>query len=165
MKARSIGRLVGIALAAVAAAACARGPVTGRVTMPGQPESGLRMSWESGLFGESGSMAATMPDGERFKGTYQVVRANTPRSALPAAWTGDEPIEHQGQIDGTYWAAGVDHMAFVSTHRDRAIGTLKGDRGATMLCRFNLMDAAAGIGGGGTGECQTSRGARITAQF
>jgi hypothetical protein len=56
-------------------------------------------------------------------------------------------------------------VAFVSTHRDNAIGTLKGDRGTTMLCRFNLLDAAGGMGGGGTGACQTSRGARITAQF
>jgi hypothetical protein len=154
-----------IALVATALMACARGPLTGRVTMPGQPQSVLVMSWESGLFGESGTLAATMPDGEQFKGTYQVVRAGMPRSALPAAWTGDEPIERQGQIDGTYWAAGADHLAFVSTHRDKAIGTLKGDRGATMLCRFALLDAAGGMGGGGSGECQTSRGARITAQF
>jgi hypothetical protein len=165
MRPRIGSRIVGIALAAVAAAGCAKGPVTGRVTMPGQPESGLTMSWESGLFGESGTMAAVMPDGERFKGTYQVVRADTPRSALPAAWTGDEPIQAQGQIDGTYWAAGADHVAFVNAHRDRAIGTLKGDRGSTMLCRFTLLDAAGGMGGGGSGQCQTSRGARITAQF
>lgn len=165
MDRRSAGLIVGIAIAAVAAVGCGKGPVTGLVTMPGQSESGLTMSWESGLFGESGTMAATMPDGERFKGTYQVVRANLPRTALPPAWTGEEPIEHQGQIDGTYWAAGADHVAFVSTHRDNAIGTLKGERGTTMLCRFNLLDAAGGMGGGGTGACQTSRGARITAQF
>ena len=158
-------RIVGFVLAAIAVAGCAKGPLTGRVTMPGQPESALIMSWESGLFGESGTMASTMPDGERFKGTYQVVRAGIPRSALPTAWTGDEPIESQGQIDGTYWAAGADHAAFVNTHLNNAIGTLKGDRGSTMLCRFKLLDAAAGMGGGGSGECQTSRGARITAQF
>lgn len=158
-------RIVGIALLGVAAAACAKGPITGRVTMPGQPESVLIMSWESGLFGEAGTMAATMPDGEQFKGTYQVVRAGMPRSALPAAWTGDEPIQHQGEIDGTYWAAGRDHLAFVGTHLNKAIGTLKGDRGTTMLCRFDLLDAAGGMGGGGSGECQTSRGARITARF
>ena len=154
-----------LVLVATALTACARGPLTGRVTMPGQPPSGLAMSWESGLFGESGTLNATMPDGERFMGTYQVVRADTPRSALPAAWTGDEPIERQGQIDGTYWAAGADHRAFVSTHRDKAIGTLRGDRGATMLCRFALLDAAGGMGGGGSGECQTSRGGRIAARF
>jgi hypothetical protein len=56
-------------------------------------------------------------------------------------------------------------VAFVNTHLNRAIGTLKGDRGSTMLCRFDLLDAAGGMGGGGSGACQTSRGARITAQF
>ena len=52
-----------------------------------------------------------------------------------------------------------------NSNRNRAIGTLKGDRGSTMLCRFDLLDAAGGMGGGGSGACQTSRGARITAQF
>ena len=85
MSTRMTSRIVGFALAAVAAAGCAKGPVTGRVTTPGQPESPLTMRWESGLFGESGTMAATMPDGERFKGTYQVVRAGISRSAIPAA--------------------------------------------------------------------------------
>jgi hypothetical protein len=157
--------VVGIALAALAVAGCAKGPVTGRVTTPGQPESPLTMSWESGLFGESGTMAATMPDGERFKGTYQVVRTGISRTAIPAAWTGDQPSEEQGMIDGTYWGAGADHVAFVNTHLNNAIGTLKGDRGTAMLCRFSLLDAAGGMGGGGSGACQTSRGARITAQF
>ena len=34
-----------------------------------------------------------------------------------------------------------------------------------MLCRFKLDAGGAGMGGGGNGECQTSRGAKITAQF
>ncbi len=165
MRGRSSRRIVGIALAAVAAAGCAKGPVNGRVAMPGHSESALTMSWKSGLFGESGTMAAAMPDGERFRGTYQVVRAGIDRRDIPAAWTGEEPIEQQGLIDGTYWGAGADHVAFVNTHRNRAIGTLKSDRGSTMLCRFDLLDAAGGMGGGGSGACQTSRGARITAQF
>src|SRR4029453_6349466 len=95
---RSASRSVGFVLAMIAVAGCAKGPLTGRVTMPGQPESALIMSWESGLFGGSGTMASTMPDGERFKGTYQVVRAGIPRSALPTAWTGDEPIKSRGEL-------------------------------------------------------------------
>ena len=165
MPRRTVGQIVGITLLAVACVGCAKGLVTGRVTGPGAATSVLNMTWESGLFGESGTLAATMPDGEQFKGTYQVIRAGTPRSALPAAWTGDEPIQRQGEIDGTYWAAGADHLAFVRTHQDKAIGTLTGDRDSTMLCRFDLLDASAGMGGGGSGTCQTSRGAKITAQF
>lgn len=37
--------------------------------------------------------------------------------------------------------------------------------GTTMLCRFNLLDGGAGMGGGGAGECQTSKGAKISARF
>ena len=34
-----------------------------------------------------------------------------------------------------------------------------------MMCRFNLDAGGAGMGGGGTGKCQTSKGAKIAAQF
>jgi len=165
MTRRTVGRIVGFTLFAVAGAGCAKGMLVGTVTVPGGSESALNMTWESGVFGESGTLAATMPDGEQFTGTYQVVREGMPRSAVPAAWTGDEPIQRQGDIDGTYWAAGADHMAFVRAYKDNGIGTLKGDRGSTMLCRFYLLDSSAGMGGGGTGTCQTSRGAKITARF
>src|SRR4026207_2126774 len=101
------GRIVGIALAAVAAAGCAKGPVNGRVAMPGHSESALTMSWESGLFGESGPMAAALPDGERFRGTYQVVRAGIDRRDIPAAWSGDEPAGQRGVADGAMRGGGA----------------------------------------------------------
>jgi hypothetical protein len=110
-------------------------------------------------------MTAVMPDGERFSGRYQVVRADMRRDEMHPAWTGDEPGENQGQIDNSLWGAGRDQLAFVRAYRNKAIATLKGDRGSTMLCRFNLLAGGAGMGGGGSGECQTSKGARITAQF
>jgi len=165
MTGRAVGRIVGITLLAVTGAACAKGMLVGTVSGPGPATSVLNMTWESGLFGESGTLAATMPDGEQFKGTYQVVREGMARGNVPAAWTGEEPIQRQGEIDGTYWAAGADHLAFVRDFKDNAIGTLRGDRGSTMLCRFRLLDSAGGMGGGGTGTCQTSRGAKIAARF
>src|SRR4026209_3055845 len=116
MRGRRSGPIVGIALAAVAAAGCAKGPVNGRVAMPGHSESALTMSWESGLFGESGTMAAALPDGERFRGTYQVVRAGIDRRDIPAARTGVEPIEQQGLIDGTHSADGDAHVGSRTTH-------------------------------------------------
>lgn len=165
MTRRTMGGFLGIALLAAAGFGCASGPVTGRVALPGQPPTPLSMTWRSGLFGGSGSMSATMPDGERFSGTYQVVRAGMSRSSMHPAWTGDEPGENQGQIDDTFWGAGRNQLTFVRAHLNRAIATLKGDRGSTMLCRFDLAAGEAGMGGGGSGECQTSKGARITAQF
>ena len=63
------------------------------------------------------------------------------------------------------WGAGRDAVTFSRRYESKAVATLKGDRGTTMLCRFNLDAGGAGMGGGGTGECQTSKGAKITAQF
>ena len=154
-----------ISLAAGVMLGCASGPVNGRVTVPGQPAAPLTMTWNSGLFGESGKMSAVMPDGERFTGKYHVVNPGTTRSSLDPAWTGDEPGENQGQIDDTMWGAGRDTMTFIKSYENKAVATLKGDRGTTMLCRFKLDAGGAGMGGGGTGECQTSKGAKITTSF
>ena len=165
MTRRNAGRAVMIALSAAALLGCASGDVTGRVTLPGQAATPLTMAWSSGLFGESGKMSAVMPDGERFAGKYQVVAPGMSRSSLEPAWTGDEPGDSQGQIDDSMWGAGRDTITFMRTYENKAVATLKGDRGTTMLCRFNLDARGAGMGGGGTGECQTSKGAKISAQF
>jgi hypothetical protein len=53
----------------------------------------------------------------------------------------------------------------VQRYQNSAVATLRGDRGTTMLCRFFLSAGGAGMGGGGNGKCQTSKGARITALF
>jgi hypothetical protein len=159
-------RALRLALLAGATLGCASGPVTGRVAMPGETGAApLSMTWRSGLFGESGQMAAVLPDGERFSGKYQVVRTGMSRSDLEPAWTGDEPGDRPGTIDNTFWGAARDQASFTRTYLNRAIATLKGDRGTIMLCRFNLTAGGAGMRGGGGGECQTSRGAKITAQF
>ena len=63
------------------------------------------------------------------------------------------------------WGAGRDSISFVKSYENKAVATLKSSRGTTMLCRFNLLAGGAGMGGGGTGECQTSKGAKITARF
>ncbi|HEV2056238.1 MAG TPA: hypothetical protein VGV06_13860 [Methylomirabilota bacterium] len=165
MPRRDSGRAVMIALSAAALLGCASGAVSGRVSLAGQQASPLTMTWNSGLFGESGKMSAVMPDGERFSGKYTVVSPGITRSSLEPAWTGDEPGENQGQIDDSMWGAGRDAMTFIKTYENKAVATLKGDRGTTMLCRFNLDAGGAGMGGGGTGECQTSKGAKITASF
>jgi len=159
------GRAVMIALSSAALLGCASGAVSGRVSLAGQQATPLTMTWTSGLFGESGKMSAVLPDGERFSGKYTVVSPGMTRSSLDPAWTGDEPGENQGQIDNSMWGAGRDQLAFTKTHENKAVATLKGDRGTTMLCRFNLLAGGAGMGGGGTGECQTSAGAKITASF
>jgi hypothetical protein len=161
----NVGRAAGICLLAGAALGCASGPVTARVAVAGKPPEPLTMTWNSGLFGGSGKMSAVMPDGERFSGTYQVVKPGMSRSSLHPAWTGDAPAGNQGEIDDSMWGAGRDTTAFIRTYENKAVATLTGDRGTQMLCRFNLDAGGAGMGGGGTGECQTSKGAKITTTF
>ena len=165
MRRSSAGQAVMISLSAAALVGCAAGAVTGHVTLPGQSATPLTMTWNSGLFGESGKMSAVMPDGERFSGKYQVVGPGMTRSSLEPAWTGDEPGDNQGQIEDSMWGAARDQVAFVKKYENKAVATLKGDRGTTMLCRFDLDAGGSGMGGGGTGECQTSKGAKISAQF
>ena len=154
-----------ISLLALGVVGCASGPVTGSVDVRGQSPAPLTMSWESGLFGGSGTMAAVMPDGERFSGKYTVVKKDMVRGAIDPAWDGDGPPDASGEIDNSMWGAARDRAAFVRTHENKAIATLKGDRGTTMLCRFSLDAAEAGLRGGGAGSCQTSKGAKISAKF
>jgi hypothetical protein len=165
MTRKDSGSAVMIALSSAVLLGCASGAVSGRVSLAGQQATPLNMTWNSGLFGESGKMSALMPDGERFSGKYQVVKPGMSRSSLEPAWTGDEPGDNQGQIDDSMWGAGRDAVTFSRTYENKAVATLKGDRGTTMLCRFNLDAGGAGMGGGGTGECQTSKGAKISASF
>jgi len=162
---RGMGWLPAVSVLAAASLGCASGAVRGSVAVKGQPSAPLVMKWNSGLFGESGKISATMPDGEQFAGTYQVVKAGMAKSKLEPAWTGDEPDMYQGDIDNSMWGAGRDTEAFLRDYQNKAVATLKGDRGTRMLCRFNLDAGGVGMGGGGTGECQTSRGAKITATF
>jgi hypothetical protein len=157
--------VVAISFLALGVVGCASGPVNGRVEVPGQSPMPLTMSWESGLFGDSGTMAAVLPDGERFSGKYVVVKRGMSKGRIDPAWDGDEPPDARGEIDDSMWGAARDRVAFVSTHLNKAVATLKGDRGSTMLCRFTLDASEAGMRGGGSGGCQTSKGARISVKF
>ena len=114
-----------LALTTTALAGCASGPVTGRVTTPGAPAGPLSMTWTSGMFGESGKMSAVMPDGERFAGTYQVVKPGMSRTMLEPTWTGEATAEAQGDIDDSFWGAAQD-PAFVKRYENHAIATLRG---------------------------------------
>jgi len=162
---RSVTVAATISLLGGLALGCASGEVTGHVAVAGQVAAPLQMTWRSGVFGESGKMSAVMPDGERFSGTYQVVKPGLSRSSMDPAWNGDAPSEYQGEIDDSMWGAGRDTESFIRRYQNKAVATLMGDRGTRMLCRFNLDAGGAGMGGGGGGECQTSKGAKITATF
>ena len=160
----SVGNAWMLGLAVTVLAGCASGQVTGRVTQRGAADGPLSMTWTSGIWGESGKMSAVMPDGERFSGTYQVLKAGTSRTTLGPDWTNEPPPQAQEDLDDSLWGAARD-PAFVQRYQNSAVATLRGDRGTTMLCRFFLSAGGGGMGGGGNGKCQTSQGAKISAQF
>ena len=99
----------------IVAVGCASGQVTGRVAQPGAPDGPLSMTWTSGILGESGKMSAVMPDGERFAGTYQVLKPGMSRASLAPSWTGEATAETQGDIDGSLWGAARD-PAFIKRY-------------------------------------------------
>jgi len=159
-----MARVLTTTLVAATLLGCASGQVTGGVSTPGQSPAPLTMTWESGIFGESGTMTAVMPDGERFKGTYQVMKKGTSWTKIQPDWN-ESGAEAKADMANRELGQATDQERFVSEHLNKAIATLKGDSGTTMLCRFNLNAGESGMRGGGSGQCQTSRGARITAQF
>ena len=65
-----IPRPVAAALILVALMGCAKGPITGRLTKPGQPTQVVTLNYESSVFGGSGKLWAMLPDGEKYSGKY-----------------------------------------------------------------------------------------------
>ena len=71
----------------------------------------------------------------------------------------------RGEIDNSMWGAAQDRVSFIDAHVNKAVATLKGDRGSTMLCRFTLNEPGVGPDRGGTVQCQLSTGGNFDANF
>jgi hypothetical protein len=67
---------------------CAKGPIPGRLTKPGQPPQAVTLNYESSVFGGSGKLWAMLPDGERYAGTY-VLTPYAPDHHLVSTLDGD----------------------------------------------------------------------------
>jgi hypothetical protein len=103
---------------------CASAPIKGRLSVPGQAPVPAVLSYQSSLFGGSGKLWTTLPEGETFKGKYVLSGRDTP-----------------------------------------VTGTLDGDRGSVMLCRFQLNEPGVGPDKGGTVRCEVSSGGVFDASF
>ena len=77
MTARAVA---GLAALLVVGAACARGPLPGRLTLPGKSPEPARLNYESGVLGSTGKLWTTLPDGEEFKGQYRLEPRNPERA-------------------------------------------------------------------------------------
>ena len=84
----SIGRLLSVGLAVGSLAACAHGPISGRLSRPDQAPALAVLTYESSVLGGSGKLRMTLPTGENFTGTYRLV-PNDPKRQMTASLTGD----------------------------------------------------------------------------
>jgi hypothetical protein len=70
MMLRQTCRPVIAALLLAALVGCAKGPIPGRLTLPGKPSEAVTINYESSVFGGSGKLWTLLPDGERYSGKY-----------------------------------------------------------------------------------------------
>jgi hypothetical protein len=60
------------ALLLAALVGCAKGPIPGRLSLPGKPPEAVTINYESSVFGGSGKLWTLLPDGERYSGKYEL---------------------------------------------------------------------------------------------
>jgi hypothetical protein len=101
----------------------------------------------------SGTMTATLDDGESFSGPFFQITRETRGEILLPLWTGwrwgweDWPM---GGIGAT--------PTFETQYSGKVVANLDGQTGHHMRCRFDLVHPSTGMSGGGSGECQLSHG-------
>ena len=160
----------GLAAVMVLLAGCATtGAINARLQRPGrEPAAPIQMEYTTERFGPGGTMIATLPSGETFHGRYLQITTASSGDTLGTPWGGWGPWDPYWTDWGPYgtaWVGGFDYASFVQNYSGKVVATLFGDHGDTMRCRFQLADPVEGITGGGVGECQTSSGDTIEAQF
>lgn len=167
------------ALAALALAACSKGEFTGEVAHSSVPAVGeptsppapkhedVLFTWESLDESYAGRIAATLPDGERFKGRFHEIVTTIPIARYDDfyGWWYAGPWVGPSWRWGGVWPYYDSVEEFVSHYTGTVVARLTGSRGHQMRCHFELDDRYGGMKAGGKGECQLSTGERITAKF
>ena len=133
--------------------------MSGRLSAAGEETSPVTFSFTSQRFGEGGRISATLPNGEKFSGTYLQITSTTGGFAEesqayenPEAWDAGF---------GDIWNPGGDVPVSHQDHSAKVIATLSGNRGDTMHCGFRLNNPKQGMARGGTGKCLVSSGGTI----
>jgi hypothetical protein len=157
-------------------AGCAQqGTIMGRLEVPGEKATTpVTMNWNTPGFSGGGTMSVHLPEGETYTGKYLQITSATSANTLGGGgymggwgggWGGAGGYWNDWGPYGSPWGYGNDYSTFVKNYSGKVIATLFGDKGGTMRCRFHLSQPAAGMEGGGVGECQTKAGDKIIAQF
>lgn len=120
----------------------------------------VNFSWDSMDDGQSGTISATLPDGEQYSGPFFQITSQTEIDAIDPLWTDWD----YGWYSWDYWDAGPD-IGFVTRYSGKVVANLQNGRGEHMRCRFHLAEPYNGMNGGGEGECQLPDKEHITAYF
>lgn len=176
--------VVGAVCVGVLVWGCATSPETGviagRWTPPGKAPQPVVISWES-RDAITGSMFLTLgKGGERFTGDFLRVTSGTDLGGLEPILGPWNAIRESGgwaqEADPWWWGPpgagplgigwdGAYFPEFVRQYSGKVVATLSGNRGHKMRCRFTLAQPREGLMGGGTGECESSTGGRVSARF
>jgi hypothetical protein len=92
--------------------------------------------------------------------------ARSARLWLPAAESSPSARRSRPSSSGwTDWPWGPPGPDFVTVYSGRVIANLEGPDGQRVRGRFQLNDPAAGMRGGGQGQCRLSDGSTLDAVF
>jgi hypothetical protein len=124
----------------------------------------VTFSWKSSD-SVSGTMSATLKDGQAYSGQFFQITKNTTVDNLGPLWTGWGPGwggGFGGFADFGYWDAGP---SFVTHYSGKVVANLGTPSGAHLRCTFQLAHPSEGMAGGGRGTCQMPDGKTIDATF
>jgi hypothetical protein len=110
----------------------------------------IDMEYQQGFQENDGQLKVTMQNGEVFTGKF--VQKSSIKSGN--AWDIGEASSDDNFI-----------LSDSTTVSSQAEAILIGNKGSTMKCKFELTDPESGIGGGGIGNCRTSKGKTISMTF
>ena len=134
----------------------------GELAVAGRPSQPVLFTWQSQDGGISGTLVAALPNAT-YTGAFMQVTTETERSMLLPLWSGWDI----GWADWPYWtfdAPSADRITrFTREYSGKVVATLQDPGGQRMRCRFHMDVPAAGMAGGGQGECQLAGGKVVAA--
>jgi len=127
----------------------------------------VAFSWTSPDAGITGTMSAVIgasrPAGatsSTFSGPFLQVTSSVRNDAFEPMWNG----WRRGWNDWGYWGM-YPETTFTTHYSGKVVANLRGPGDQLLRCRFHLNTPAAGMNGGGQGECQFSGGRTVDAIF
>lgn len=183
----------GLILLVALGISCVTKPQTGIIAAQwepkaaGDPSEHVMFVWESRNSIDGIIRVQLGPGGERYAGQYIRVTGETKQTIVEPIIGGWGPIwsgygqgagfEGDPGIDPWYWGTGqnwntggygtayASFQGFVMTYSGKVVATLYGKGDHSMRCRFTLDEPNQGLLGGGKGQCQTSDGGKVEANF